>query len=265
VLFLRRAEQPGDPWSGQVSFPGGKQDHEDAGSDRRTAARETWEEIGVDLSSPRFVCLGQIDDRPAFSRGSRIDLSISTFVFEDTTPRQRQRQRQCSSLSSADAASFDLQLRLNLSEVSAARWVPSSELCADNVAWDGVEFPFARRVFPFLKIVPRALLESLGLFTLRFPSLPLHRLEGATADTGSPAVVDNGEDESDNGEGEQVPYNLWGLTFRITEDLLQFAGTRAEDTFTARHPPCLFPQTGLGALGNGVLKFLHRHNLKRSY
>ena len=78
-------------------------------------------------------------------------------------------------------------------------------------------------------------------------------------------MVDNGEDDSDNGEGEQVPYNLWGLTFRITEDLLQFAGTRAEDTFTARHPPCLFPQTGLGALGNGVLKFLHRHNLKRSY
>ena len=48
VLYLRRAEQHGDPWSGQVSFPGGKQDPEDLGNDRRTAIRETLEEIGVE-------------------------------------------------------------------------------------------------------------------------------------------------------------------------------------------------------------------------
>lgn len=253
VLYLRRAEQHGDPWSGQVSFPGGKQDPEDLGDDRRTAIRETLEEISVDLSPPRFVCLGQIDDRSAFSRGAQIDLSISTFVFEDTL-------RSSSSDSDAHPDDLDLPLRLNPSEISAARWVSSSELCADNIAWDGVEFPFAQRVFPFLELAPQALLESLGLFTLRFPSLPLHCLGGCVANTG-PAASAAPASATDH----EVAYNLWGLTFRITEDLLRIAGTRPEDTFTARQPPCLFPQIGLGALGNIVLKFMHRHNLRRSY
>ena len=125
--------------------------------------------------------------------------------------------------------------RYNPSEVSAARWVSSSALRFENVAWDAVELPFAVKIFPFLKVFPQSLLESLGLFTLRFPSLPLHRLKGRAADTGPAA-----------GAAEHLPYNLWGLTFRITEDLLKLAGTGSKDTFEARHPPCLFPQVGLG-------------------
>jgi 8-oxo-dGTP pyrophosphatase MutT (NUDIX family) len=49
TLLIRRAERGGDPWSGQIAFPGGKREDGDMSS-RETAIRETKEEIGVDLS-----------------------------------------------------------------------------------------------------------------------------------------------------------------------------------------------------------------------
>ena len=49
VLLIRRVERAGDPWSGQIAFPGGKMQPED-GSVRDTAIRETLEEVGIDLN-----------------------------------------------------------------------------------------------------------------------------------------------------------------------------------------------------------------------
>ena len=48
VLLIKRAERVGDPWSGQVAFPGGKMQEGDR-SARQTATRETMEEVGIDL------------------------------------------------------------------------------------------------------------------------------------------------------------------------------------------------------------------------
>ena len=48
VLLIKRAEREGDPWSGQVAFPGGKRQPEDR-TPKDTAVRETIEEVGVDL------------------------------------------------------------------------------------------------------------------------------------------------------------------------------------------------------------------------
>ncbi len=49
VLLIRRVERSNDPWSGQVSFPGGRAEPSD-GSIVATAVRETREEVGVDLA-----------------------------------------------------------------------------------------------------------------------------------------------------------------------------------------------------------------------
>ena len=50
VLLIKRAERAGDPWSGQIAFPGGKTQSGDR-SAMATAVRETMEEVGVALST----------------------------------------------------------------------------------------------------------------------------------------------------------------------------------------------------------------------
>ncbi|MFP3985058.1 MAG: NUDIX hydrolase [Candidatus Bathyarchaeia archaeon] len=49
VLLVKRVETPGDPWSGQMAFPGGKRDWKD-GDLKQTVIRETLEETGVDVT-----------------------------------------------------------------------------------------------------------------------------------------------------------------------------------------------------------------------
>lgn len=60
VLLIKRAERSGDPWSGQIAFPGGKVQQGD-GSARGTAIRETFEEVGIDLAkAAEFLGYGRV-------------------------------------------------------------------------------------------------------------------------------------------------------------------------------------------------------------
>lgn len=60
LLLVRRAEYPGDPWSGHVALPGGRAEPDDP-SAWATAVRETWEETGIDLVAAGRL-LGELDE-----------------------------------------------------------------------------------------------------------------------------------------------------------------------------------------------------------
>ena len=79
MLFIRRAENEHDPWSGQMAFPGGRQDPGDP-SPLAAAIRETREELDLDLERGG-VCLGRLSDVAAVSRGRPLSLVIIPFVF----------------------------------------------------------------------------------------------------------------------------------------------------------------------------------------
>ena len=78
VLLIRRAERQGDPWSGHMAFPGGHRDPDDRDL-FQTALRETFEEVGLDLS--RHEHLGALDHVPATLRGRRVNVAIAPHVF----------------------------------------------------------------------------------------------------------------------------------------------------------------------------------------
>lgn len=84
MLFVQRAERPGDPWSGDMAFPGGLMSASDA-SLEHTARREAREEVGLDIeASGREVTA--LSDRLTLSP-DRHPLVVRPIVFRlHTTP-----------------------------------------------------------------------------------------------------------------------------------------------------------------------------------
>ena len=109
ILFIQRAEYEGDPWSGHVAFPGGR---EEPGDDSLldTAIRETFEETGIDLRG-RSEVAGVLDDlRPRTVRLPAVVVRPFVFLVSDV----------CEPVLS--------------SEVAGAFWVPLSVLL-DRSVW----------------------------------------------------------------------------------------------------------------------------------
>jgi 8-oxo-dGTP pyrophosphatase MutT (NUDIX family) len=76
ILLITRAEREGDPWSGDVAFPGGMVDADDQ-SFEETAKRETLEEVGIDLVKERAMFLGYMRRFNARTR----ELTVVPSVF----------------------------------------------------------------------------------------------------------------------------------------------------------------------------------------
>lgn len=78
LLLIRRAEREGDPWSGHMALPGGRASPGDADA-AATAARETHEEVGIDVARHGRL-LGALDEvAPRSARAPSI--VVSPFVY----------------------------------------------------------------------------------------------------------------------------------------------------------------------------------------
>lgn len=125
ALFIRRAEHPKDPWSGQIGLPGGRAEPHDAHPEA-TAVRETLEEVAIDLRRDG-ECLGALDELRAMARLTPLELAIQPFVFRLRAP--------------VDARPS--------AEVTRLHWLPLDELLAPEARalmdydWQGttVQFP----------------------------------------------------------------------------------------------------------------------------
>lgn len=127
VCFIRRAEREGDPWSGQVAFPGGRAGIHDPDA-HTVAERETHEEIGMSLAPRHRV--GPLPIRPDVRGG----LTLSPFVYH-VEPARR------------DEASVREPY-----EVASVFWVPLDHLF-DADAVTELEYPLAGSgsVFPGIR------------------------------------------------------------------------------------------------------------------
>jgi len=103
VLLIRRADRQGDPWSGQMAFPGGHHDERDPDL-LATAMRETLEEVGLDLREHELI--GALDEHPATYQGVFTGMVIAPFVF---------------------ALKSDVELRPNY-EVASVLWAPLGQM-----------------------------------------------------------------------------------------------------------------------------------------
>jgi len=83
LLMIKRAEHKGDPWSGHMAFPGGRVDPGDV-DPAAAAARETLEEVGLDLSDAEP--LGPLPPLHTPPRVLRATMAIHPFVFTYDRP-----------------------------------------------------------------------------------------------------------------------------------------------------------------------------------
>lgn len=105
LLFIERARCPGDPWSGDIAFPGGRLEAGDADA-RAAAERETLEEVGLDLTAAE--ALGRLTDLTTTDE----QMVVAAFVYYLT-----------------DAGGFDEDPPRQLSsEVADAFWFPINAL-----------------------------------------------------------------------------------------------------------------------------------------
>jgi 8-oxo-dGTP pyrophosphatase MutT (NUDIX family) len=84
-LMMQRAFHDQDPWSGQMSFPGGKIEPDDVDA-KAAAMREAFEEVSADLSEQDYI--GQLDDLYGLKVDGVFSVHVSAFVFKPSRELQ---------------------------------------------------------------------------------------------------------------------------------------------------------------------------------
>lgn len=117
ALMIKRAEFEGDPWSGHMAFPGGRQEDGDPDG-LATARRETHEEIGFDTRVFSHY-IGRLSDVTARTRSGPQAMVVSPYLFH---------------------ASSIPELVLDEEEVAEVHWIPLSYIAdtsnRQKMDWD---------------------------------------------------------------------------------------------------------------------------------
>jgi 8-oxo-dGTP pyrophosphatase MutT (NUDIX family) len=141
LLFIRRAHDPRDPWSGQIGFPGGRREPQDQDLES-TAVRETHEEIGLDLRHPDVQALGALDELQARARSRIPPLAIRPHAF-------------------LLSAGHPIEFRLS-DEVAEVFWIPFATLTdPDRRTWTDAERAGLSLRFPAVDLGPSRVLWGL--------------------------------------------------------------------------------------------------------
>jgi 8-oxo-dGTP pyrophosphatase MutT (NUDIX family) len=78
VLLMRRALRKGDPWSGHMSFPGGRLSADDR-SGFHAAIREAREETGLELREDEYI--GRLSDVVTRRHERPVPMLVTPYVF----------------------------------------------------------------------------------------------------------------------------------------------------------------------------------------
>jgi len=192
MLFIKRAVRKGDRYSGDVAFPGGKQ--EPGETDLQTVVREVWEEIGINLEAPgTWQFLGRINDRFA------LELVVHCFVYLQLvmdSPR----------------------LKMQQTEVAACNWVPVHCLCGPS---HRVCVP---KRWPRARFDGRAVTQRNPMRTLNALHVPwllgLHEMTFNAVDLPVELVETASEGNSPRELVQPGSFRLWGLTLGMVSDFL---------------------------------------------
>lgn len=148
LLLIQRAQREGDPWSGQMAFPGGRTDPHDP-TPVATAVRETREEIGLELDDKHAVgTLAELDGGRATNR--LVLVSAHGFWLEGQRP-----------------------LLTTNHEVADVVWTPLTDLIDRNRHID-YYYPPASTTFPGIQLDDEN--QVLWGLTLRFVSSLFDRI-----------------------------------------------------------------------------------------
>jgi 8-oxo-dGTP pyrophosphatase MutT (NUDIX family) len=234
VLFIKRAARKGDKWTSHVAFPGGRRDPEDA-DDRAAAVRETWEEVGLELSDQQAIATGNLPQRVVTSSwGSKAyPTDAPSYALMKLADDGRRLMTLCPYvflLTSHDVPP----LKLQPTEVASTHWVPLRALLSrkQRTYWYQDVAPLAKaKLFGLNRYVQRSLLGDMMFAAVKLvPSES--RFCTSIAEFLDEEPVQHEEDTTnqtvalglspDNWRTVKAdaPLLLWGLTLGVMGDFL---------------------------------------------
>ena len=231
MFFIVRAINVRDRWSGQVGFPGGRQ--EKGETDLQTVEREVREEVGMHLGRD-FDLVGRVHDRLVLQGADR--LVVACYVYMQKRPT-------------------NVEVHLAPKEVAACGWCPVSFLLTEDAA-SAMTLRLADSLLAtsYPRTVQAA--DAMGLSKVVFPKVLLPVVDVRVpplSEWSSQVVVSR--------------FILWGMTLAIVNDALHDM-TRARPTpISLRSRSPSFPLVGkpeqvfghpVHDVGVALVRFAHK-------